>query len=259
MPEMTGYANGVPSWVDLSSPDIAASAAFYGGLFGWQFQDAGPDAGGYGMFLLRGKMVAGLGPLQDPNQPPAWSTYVNVDDADTTVKTAREEGATVFVEPMDVMDAGRMAIFADPTGAVAGIWQPGQHRGAQLVNEPGAFCWNELNTRDPDRAKAFYAAVFGWEADTQSMGEGGPSYTEFKVGGRSVAGMMDMRGRLPDEAPPHWLVYFAVDDTDQTVATATQQGGMTFMPPMDLPVGRFAVLGDPEGAVFAVIKMQPAE
>jgi predicted enzyme related to lactoylglutathione lyase len=254
---MTEYANGVPSWVDLSSPDVDASVAFYGGLFGWDLQSGGPEAGGYGMFLLRGKMVAGVGPIQDPNQPPVWSTYVNVDDADVTVKAARDVGATVFVEPMDVMDAGRMAIFADPTGAVIGVWQPGMHRGAQLVNEPGTFCWNELNTRDPDKAKAFYADVFGWEAETQTMGEGGPSYTEFKVGGKSVAGMMDIRGRVPDDVPAHWLVYFAVEDTDETVATATRQGGMTFVPATDIPPGRFAVLGDPQGAAFAVIKMQP--
>jgi predicted enzyme related to lactoylglutathione lyase len=258
MPEISKYQHGVPSWVDLASPDVEAAAAFYGRLFGWEREDLGPDAGGYGFFRLRGKMVAGVGPVMGEGQPPAWTTYVNVDDADTVVKAAEGAGGVVFMPPMDVMEAGRMAIFADPTGAVAGVWQPHQHTGAELVNEPGALTWNELNTRDPDAAKAFYGTVFGWEAETQSMGDGGPSYTEFKVDGRSIAGMMDMRGRVPDEVPAHWLTYFATADTDQTVAATTQAGGSVYVPATDIPPGRFAVLGDPHGAMFAVIKSEPA-
>lgn len=253
MPEFTEYAPGTPSWVDLGSPDIDAAKAFYGRLFGWDALDAGPDSGGYHMFQMQGKMVAGLGPAQDPG-PPRWTTYVTVADADTIAAAVKGAGGSVLLEPMDVLDVGRMAVFADPTGAPFSVWQPLAHHGAELANEPGALCWTELNTRDPETAAAFYGAVFGWKAETS---EGPMQYTELKVDGKSIAGMMDMTGRVPDEVPAHWLVYFAVADCDAAVATTKQSGGQVFMEPMDLPIGRFAVLGDPQGAAFAVIAMQP--
>ncbi|HEX2040814.1 MAG TPA: VOC family protein [Acidimicrobiales bacterium] len=251
MAEFTEYAAGTPSWVDIGVHDIDAAVAFYGTLFGWTVAKAAPDSGGYRMALLREKAVAGVGPAQDPG-PPRWTTYVSVADADTTTAAVREAGGTVLLEPMDVLDAGRMAVFSDPTGVVLSIWQPGQHRGAQLANEPGTFCWSELNSRDTETAAAFYEAVFGWKADTTTEPT---QYTQFVLDGRSVAGMLDMAGRVPDEVPAHWLVYFGSADVDGTVAAAQQEGGQVFVGPMDIPAGRFAVLGDPQGAVFAVFHM----
>jgi predicted enzyme related to lactoylglutathione lyase len=252
MPEMTAYEPGTPSWVDLGSPDTAAAAAFYKTLFGWEFQDAGPDAGGYGMLTLNGKSVAGLGPAQNPG-PPYWTTYVSTDDADAAAARVSAAGGTVIVPPMDVMDAGRMAVAADPTGAVISLWQPNQMIGAAVVNDPGAFCWNELHSRDTAAAGEFYEKVFGWKPDTNDMG--GMAYTEFKLNDKTIAGMMTMPEMVPAEAPSYWLVYFTVTDCDAAVATATGAGGSVMAPAMDIPIGRFAILADPQGAMFAVIKM----
>ncbi|MGA2036432.1 MAG: VOC family protein [Acidimicrobiales bacterium] len=255
MPEFTSYPAGTPSWVDVASPDPTASNAFYGALFGWEAEDLGPDAGHYVLFRKQGKMVAGGGPTMMEGQPTAWTTYVGVDDADATVDRARKAGATVFVEPMDVMEAGRMAVFADPTGAALGIWQPKDHKGAELANEPGAFVWNELQTRDVPAAKSFYTDVFGWQPNDMDMG--GSTYTEWKLGDRPAAGMMPMPAMVPAEVRAHWLVYFGVDDCDATVAKATGLGATTLVPATDIPPGRFGVLSDPAGAAFAVIETNP--
>lgn len=256
MSERTSYTPGTPSWVDLGSPDLDAAVEFYGALFGWDVHEAGDpeQTGGYRMAYLSDKPVAGMMPLMQEGQPPAWTTYVSVEDADATAAAVREAGGSVIAEPMDVMDVGRMAVFADPAGAVFSIWQPRAHPGAGLVNEPGAFTWNELNTRDPGAAKPFYAAVFGWDIEDHEM-EGMGTYTEWKQGEDPMGGMMDMRGRVPDEVPPHWLTYFAVEDTDATVEKVKELGGGVAFGPIDIPAGRFAVVHDPHGAMFAVIKM----
>jgi predicted enzyme related to lactoylglutathione lyase len=210
--------------------------------------------GGYRRATKDGKDVAGAMPLMQEGQPPAWSTYVSVADADATAAAVKDAGGSVISEPMDVMDLGRMAIFADPTGAVFGIWQPGTFAGAELVNEPGALAWNELGTRDPGAAKAFYAAAFGWSFRDNDMGEMG-TYTEWLNGEDSIGGMLDIGGRLPDEIPAHWLVYFAVDDTDAAIEAVKSSGGNVPFGPVDIPAGRFAVGTDPWGAAFAVIQM----
>lgn len=251
MPEMTEYAPGTPSWVDLGSPDVEASKAFYGALFGWEAVDQGPEGGGYHMFELRGRPVAGLGPAMNPG-PPYWSTYVTVADADAAAAAVRDAGGVAFLEPMDVLDVGRMAVFADATGVPFSVWQPGKHPGAGLVNEVGAFCWNELNSRDPQAAAAFYGSVFGWEAKAD---DGMADYSMFLREGSPIAGMIDMRGRVPDEIPAHWLVYFGVADVDATVATAGEADGTVFVPPTEIPnMGRFAVVGDPQGAFFGAFE-----
>jgi predicted enzyme related to lactoylglutathione lyase len=256
MSERTSYAPGTPNWVDLGSPDIEASAAFYSGLLGWQVPESEnvEQTGGYRRATKDGADVAGMMPLMQEGQPPAWTTYVSVADADATAAAVKEGGGSVMAEPMDVMGLGKMAIFGDPTGAVFGIWQPGTFSGAGRVNEPGAIAWNELNTRDPEAAKAFYGAVFGWGFDDHDMGEMG-TYTELKVGSDSVGGLLDMRGRVPDEVPPHWLTYFAVEDTDAAVEKAKSSGGGVAFGPIDIPAGRFAVVHDPAGAMFCVIKL----
>ncbi len=253
MVEMTEYAPGTPIWVDVSTPDMEATKAFYGGLFGWEGV-TNEEMGGYTNFTLGGKMVCGGAPTMTPDQHPAWSTYVAVVDADATAKAVQASGGQVAMEPMSVMHLGRMAIFQDPTGAYFGIWQPGAHKGAQLANEPGSFSWNELQTRDIDAAKGFYTKVFPWTAETH--GEGEFAYTEWKVDGRSIAGGLQMGANFPAEVPPNWQTYFAVADCDATVTKVQELGGKVLMPGMDIDQGRFAVVSDPHGAVFAVIQLK---
>ena len=185
-------------------------------------------------------------------------TYVNVEDAETTVAKVTANGGQVLAGPMDVMEAGRLAVFTDPAGAALGIWQPKEHLGAQLVNEPGAWVWSELTTTDTEGSKAFYRAVFGWDEVTHTAGEGAgmEGYTEWKLGGRPIGGMMQKPDTMPAEVPPFWMVYFAVDDADATTARVTELGGTVMMPPMDIEPGRFAVVSDPSGAVFGVMKMR---
>jgi predicted enzyme related to lactoylglutathione lyase len=250
-------APGTPSWVDLGTPDIAASKAFYGALFGWTGHTAEqPEAGGYTLFHnADGKEVAGAAPLQNPGQPPAWTTYIAVVDADATTKAATDAGGKVLMPPMDVMDQGRMAILEDPTGAVVAVWQAGAHKGADVFNVPGALSWNELSTRDVPAATRFYTTVFGWGAKTS---EGPPAYTEWQIDGRSVGGMMAMSEEMPASVPANWLVYFAVADCQATVDSAVALGGQVRMPPMTIPQGTFAVLSDPQGATFAVIALGSA-
>jgi predicted enzyme related to lactoylglutathione lyase len=260
MSERTSYAPGTPSWVDLASPDLEASKRFYAGLFGWEAQDAGPaeETGGYAMFKLRGRNVAGLAAVQDESQPPAWSTYVATDDADAAAARVTQAGGNVLFGPIDVMDAGRMAIFAHPAAGVVGVWQAGTHTGAELVNEPGALNWNELQTRDVEGAKAFYASVFGWRPDDQDFG--GMTYTLFNVGDSAIAGAMPTPSGVPDEVPAFWLSYFSVADCDASVARVQELGGSALGPAHELEgVGRFAVVADPHGATFGVIAGEPPE
>jgi uncharacterized protein len=248
MPDMKHYEHGVPSWVDIGTPDVKASLAFYAPLFGWQGQDMGEEAGHYTIVSKDGKQVAAIGPAQDPG-PPRWTTYINVDDLDSVAKAAEAAGGTVIVAPMDVMKAGRMAIFKDTTGAVVAAWQPADHIGAQLVNEPGALIWNELSTSDLGKSKAFYSETFGW-----SWG-GGDEYAEAQVAGRTIAGVMPRRPDMPAEVPDSWLVYFGSPDVDADVKKATDMGATALVPPTDIPeMGRFAVLTDPQGAAFAIFK-----
>lgn len=254
--EIERYDDGVPSWADMGSPDLDKAKAFYSGLFGWECPEGPPETGGYSVCLLNGKTVAGLAPQMNPDFPPVWMTYVNVDDADSTVAKATAAGGAVFAPPMDVLDVGRMAILADPLGAVFGLWQPKSHTGAQVVNEPGALCWNELITTDLDVSKSFYNAVFGWDAADAGPPGGPPVYTEWKVAGRSVGGMMLKQPAMPAEMPPNWGVYFAVADTDASVAKVQELGGSVFMGPTDIEPGRFAVVADDQGVVFNILQLK---
>jgi uncharacterized protein len=264
MSERTSYEPGTPSWVELGGiPDIEKAADFYGDLFGWDVPEPenAEQTGGYRVALLRGKSVAGMMPLMQEGQPPAWTTYVSVENADATAAKVGEAGGAVLAEPMDVMDLGRMAVFTDPTGAVIGVWQPGAFIGAEVVNESNAVVWNELNTRDPGAAKSFYGAVCGWGFEERQFENG--LYTSLKLGDDTVGGMIDITDRAPDEVPAHWLVYFAVDDVDATVAKANDSGGGVALAPFDIAeVGRIAIVKDPFGAVFAVMtpdsSMQPS-
>jgi predicted enzyme related to lactoylglutathione lyase len=255
MPE---YAPGTPSWVELSSPDADASASFYTQLMGWNATEPGPaeETGGYRMFQQGNQRIAGLMPHMQEGQPTAWSTYISVADADETAHKVQDAGGSVAVEPMDVMDIGRMAFFADPTGAVFGIWQPKAFAGADLVNEPNSLCWNEVLTRDSETDKQFYPAVFGWDAGRPTF-EGAPdTYVVWELDGKPVGGMMQMSDDMfPPEVPSFWGVCFAVADIDAVVSKARELGATITVEPMDMPIGRFAGLIDPQGASFTVMQM----
>ena len=243
-----------PGWIDIGT-DVEGAKAFYSALFGWDAAEAGPpeESGGYGFFLQGGRMVAGFGPQQNPG-PPVWTMYVMVPDAEAIAAKVTAAGGQVIVPPMDVMGQGHMAVFTDHAGAFFSVWQPGQHRGAQVVKEPGSFCWAELDTRDVEGSKRFYGEVFGWGSET-STGE--MTYTEFKVPGGgendSVAGMMDMPPEVPAEVPAYWLVYLEVADVDAAATKVGELGGSITVPAMDFPGGRFALATDPQGAMFGLM------
>lgn len=248
MPEMSRYEHGVPSWVDIAVADPEKGLSFYSELFGWEGRDLGEEAGHYTILCKGGKMVAAISAAQELG-PPRWTTYVNVDDADAVAKRVESAGGTLVLAPMDVMTAGRMALFSDATGAVLAIWQPRDHPGAQLVNEPGSLIWNELSTSDLARSKEFYTEVFGW-------GWGGAEeYAEAQVSGRTILGVMPRRPDLPAEVPDSWLVYFGSADIDADSKKAAALGAAVLVEPSDIPgTGRFSVLMDPQGATFALFQ-----
>jgi predicted enzyme related to lactoylglutathione lyase len=243
---------GVPCWTDLTVPDVDAATAFYGSVLGWVCTDTGEEYGGYRIATVRDAAVAGIGPLMG-DQPPAWTLYLASDDTDKTAQAVTEHGGTLLVPPGDVGPLGRMCIAADPSGAVFGVWQAGQHIGASLVNEPGALVWEDLRSTDPAAAQAFYRGVFGYRLDAVEMA--GPDYGTFALPDEQfpLGGMGPMMGN-PEGTPSHWLVYFGVDSTDAAVAAAEAGGGSVPMAAMDSPFGRLAVLADPAGAVFCVIE-----
>lgn len=261
MSEKTTYKPGTFCWIDLGTPDQDAAGDFYGALFGWQLKEDenAEQTGGYRTARLAGdKAVGGVMKLMQEGQPPAWMNYVCVEDADATAAKAREAGGQVFAEPMSVLDYGRMAVLADPTGAVFGIWQPGVNVGADVVGETGAMNWNELNTRDPEAAKSFYGEVFGWSFEEKEY-EGAGAYTAIVLGEDTVGGMIDITDRVPAEVSAHWLIYFAVENADATIEQAKELGGDVPAGPFDIAeVGRIAVVKDPFGAWFAVIQPDPA-
>ena len=251
---MPDYPHGTPSWVELDTSDGGASAGFYSQLFGWTTTEPGPveQTGGYQMFQQDGKSVAGL--MAQEGMHNHWATYVSVDDADDVAAKVTSAGGATLMGPMDVMDIGRMAVFTDPVGAAFGIWQPKSFKGAELVNEPISFCWCELLTRDQAAAEQFYPAVFGW---TVSEMEGFDNYKFWNVDGRTVGGLVQMTDEMfPPEVPSNWAVCFAVSDTDRAIAKATELGATNLVPAMDIPVGRFAVMMDPQGAAFEIITLK---
>ena len=259
MPERTEYSHGTPSWIDLMTTDVDAAKEFYGPIFGWDFVTEPTDQEGvdYTMVSKGGKAVAGMG-VQPPEQaemgiPPMWNSYVTVDDVDATAGQVEGAGGGVMAPPFDVMDAGRMAVVTDPTGAVISMWQANEHIGAELVNEHGTLTWNELITAGVETAASFYTEIFGWGTKSMDMGEMG-TYTIFTLGEDEVAGAM-----VPpvEGMPPHWGIYIHVDDCDAAVAAAKDAGGSVVMEPVDGPPGRMATLADPQGAILSVI--QPAE
>jgi predicted enzyme related to lactoylglutathione lyase len=198
------------------------------------------------------RAVGGLMKITQEGQPPSWTTYIDVDDADGTIEKIKEGGGDVMVEPMDVSDYGRMAVVSDPTGAVFGLWQPGTNKGSGVIGEPGSIAWHQVSTRDPEKALGFYEAVFGWQSER--VDTGGADYWELSLDeGATVGGLFRMGDDFPDDVPAHWIVYFAVEDVDGSVRQAEEGGATVRAPAIDTEAGRFAVLQDPDGAAFALI------
>jgi uncharacterized protein len=280
MAERDGYPPGVPCWIDTSQPDPDAAVDFYSGLFGWEFEDMmPPDAPGkYFTARIRGLDVAAVGSIPEGAPPvPTWNTYIWVDSADETASKVRDAGGQVVSEPFDVLDAGRMGVFTDPEGAAFCVWQAGEHKGAQVVNEHGSLNFNNLSTRDVQGAKSFYGSVFGWQ--TLEL-EGGfqawtlPGYGDYlarddpeirermaEAGAQEgfedvVASINPIQDDQPD-TPPHWGVIFAADDADAIANAATELGGNVIAPPFDAPWVRMTVVADPQGATFTASQFVP--
>jgi predicted enzyme related to lactoylglutathione lyase len=259
MVQFSSFDPGTPCWVDLMSPDVDASKAFYTAVFGWETDDQFDDNGNliYTNLQLGGKNVAGLGGQMGETEgmPPVWNTYIAVDDCDEAAAKVTAAGGTVMMPPMEVMTAGAMAVFADPTGAVFSVWKAGDHRGASICNEPNTFAWNELVSRDIETAKSFYTDVFGWKYQAQDMGPMG-TYTTIEGGENGgLGGMMPMPAEMPEQVPNHWMVYFSVADIGATKDAVTANGGQIVQGPMPIPgVGTLAVIHDPNGGSFSVLQ-----
>ena len=259
MQETTDFKPGTFCWVELATTDANAAKSFYSQLFEWTFKDnpVSPEMV-YTMVQLDGKDVGGLyqmtPDMTGQGIPPNWLSYVSVKSADETTEKAKTDGATVLNGPFDVFTIGRMSVIKDPTGAVFALWQPGTHKGAGIYNVPNTFCWNELATRDTEKAGDFYSSVFGWNKNTKQFGP--MEYTIFENEGRGNGGMFAITPEMGN-LPPHWLTYFAVDDCDAKVRKATELGARVMKRADDIPgVGRFAILLDPPGAAFAIIKLE---
>lgn len=260
--ETPNFKPGTFCWVELGTSDGDAAKTFYTQLFGWSYEDhpMGPGMV-YTMLKLDGKDVGALYKLMDEQVsqgvPPNWLSYVSVSNADESTAKAKELGATILKEAFDVMTVGRMSVIQDPTGAVFALWQAGDSKGIGIYNAPSSLCWNELMSTDSKRAKEFYTGLFGWGANTQDFG--GFEYTMFQNGERGAGGMLQIAPEM-GPIPSNWLVYFAVDDCDAKVQKATELGAKVCKPADNIPgVGRFAILTDPQGAGFAIIKLDNPE
>ena len=280
MPKRDGYIPGVPCWVDTSQPDPEAAVDFYGGLFGWEFENVLPPESDGSYFIARigGGDAAAVGSIPEAlPQVATWNTYVWVESADETAAKATDAGGSVLMDPFDVMDSGRMAVIADREGAMICAWEAKQHKGATVVNEHGALNFNDLNTRDIEGAKSFYGSVFGWT--TVDVGGGSemwalPGYGDHLE--RDNPGMRENMAemgapegfedvvaslnQIPDDqpdTPAHWGVTFGVDDADAIAAKATELGGEVVVPPLDAPWVRLTVIRDPQGATLTAAKFVP--
>jgi uncharacterized protein len=247
MGERTSYTPGTFCWADLGTADPGSAAAFYGSLFGWETERGPHDV--YSMFTLDGRNVAGLYRPPPDQPPPGWLNYVSVLDADGTAARVRELGGEVLLEPHEV-GVGRGAFLQDPQGSVFGVWQPGGHIGASLVNDPGAMVWNQLATSDVDAAQRFYADLFGWSYEPLE-GSSDPYWEILGRDGRLNGGVM---GLPAEDVPPHWLVMFSVTGADAAATLVSDHGGAVTVPPTPVPTGRFAEMADPEGAAFGLFE-----
>lgn len=257
---VTRHLPGAFSWADLATTDVDRAKAFYPALFGWELTDVPAGTGTYCMASLRGKSVAAIYALGEAQRSagvaPSWGSYATVEDTDASAARATRLGGGVVTAPFDVVDAGRMAVVSDPAGAVFMLWQPRAHIGAEIVNEPGTLCWNELYTTDLEAARRFYGELFAWSSHMLPGTD--PPVVMFEHGERPAASAMRIQPGW-GAVPPHWMVYFAVDDCDRIVELATELGGKVVVPPKEAgDAGRFATVADPQGAHFAVIRLAKA-
>jgi len=244
-----------PAWVELSTSDPAAARDFYARLFDWRVEvSADPQYGGYGIAKVGGADAAGIGPKQSPEAPTAWSLYIGADDVDATAGRVEAAGGTIVAAPFDVGDQGRMAVFQDPSGAFISVWKANQMRDFE-TGATNAYGWAELNARGVATSIPFYREVFGWTSRESEMGDGQPPYTELLLDGDPVAGAWEMNPAIPAEVPSYWQVYFIADDVDATFRKALDLGAAEMVEPQDFPGGRFAIVSDPQGASFGLLKM----
>jgi predicted enzyme related to lactoylglutathione lyase len=247
---------GTFCWLELATTDRAKAVDFYTKLFGWKKQDDDlPTGGVYTTFKLGDRPVGAAYDQSDEERsggiPAHWNLYVSVDDVDKSAAVAQSAGGTILMQPFDVMDIGRMAVLADPTGALINLWQPGTSHGFAVRDEHGSFSWPELLTSDADTAAKFYGELFGWTTEVMEAPEG-PPYTIFSRNGKQVAGMMAM-----PEIPPNWMIYFEVSDAERITKNVGSSGGQVQREPMAIPgVGTFAVFSDPQGAAFAILQSE---
>lgn len=250
MPTHEGpWPAGTPCWVDLAVPDVPRATEFYTAVLGWSFVDTGAEFGGYHIAQVDGRAAAGIGPVMQEGQPSFWTVYLASDDTDATAKLVSDNGGSMIMAPMDIPGNGRMAIAADPAGAVFGIWQSLGMNGSEVYNEPGGLVWEDARLSDPGAARDFYAAVFGYTFDTI---EGAPDdYRTFALDGEPKGGMGGLMG-APEGTPSHWIAYFSVADVDAAIAAVQEHGGGLLMPPEDTPFGRMGIVSDPFGAVLSL-------
>lgn len=247
----TNWPEGAPCWVDLGVDDFDRAKRFYGELFGWEVEPGPPEFGGYSSCTKDGRNVAGLAPKMDPSQPTVWTAYLASDDIGATLATVRAHGGQVFAEGMAIAGMGTMALAVDPAGAFVGFWQGGTHTGFQLADEPGSVTWNEQLSRSFEEAKAFYAAVVGWELD--DMSADGFSYATFRAGGETAGGIGEIGPEMPEALPAHWSTYFKVADVDEAAATLERLGGRVVQAAWDTEFGRMAAVADDQGAPFMLM------
>lgn len=257
MAMMTAYRQGQLSWIDLMAKDMSTAKEFYGSLFGWAVEDQDTQGGPpYAIFTLNDQHVCGLGEMNDEmkssGMPPVWNSYIAVDDVQAIVEIAASLGAKTVMPPMQVMDAGYMAIVSDPTGAFISFWQKINHGGAQLVNEPGTWCWNEIITDNPEEAQSFYADLFGWTFTKDDSPEN--DYWVHQLNGRNNGGMMRKPAEM-DQIPNHWNAYFHVADIKASLEKLQSLGGQVFAPPFEVSVGTISVVADPQGGSFCLIQL----
>jgi predicted enzyme related to lactoylglutathione lyase len=251
MSNPTTHPPGTFCWIELATSDPLAAKTFYTQLFGWDVSETPISEDElYYIFKKNGADSAAMYKQREEERgaPPHWSSYVSVIDADAATEKAKSLGATVYAGPFDVMDHGRMSVIADPQGATFAVWQAKEHIGVGVRDEAGSLCWNELQARDVEVARTFYAALFGWKMKIS------PEYTELAAGDQPIGGII--ASKSPPQVPSFWLPYFAVADCDASTAKAQSLGAAIYVPPTDIPnVGRFAVVADPQGAVFAFYQL----